>query len=93
MDGTPVVVTTVYRGVFFGFLPPGADKLARSLTLENVRNAIYWAGSRGFLGLSSHGPSKGSRIGATAARVLLHDITSVAECTPEAAKVWSEWSE
>ena len=87
----PVLVTTNFRGVFFGWLPKKADRAARTLTLKNCRNAIYWAGSAGFLGLASTGPEKTSRIGATAPRVLLHEVTSVTECSDEAAKVWTDW--
>lgn len=84
----PVVVTTAHRGVFFGFLSADQDESARSLILTDCRNVIYWSGTRGFLGLSSHGPEEGSRIGSTAPRVLLHDVTSVADCTDEAAERW-----
>lgn len=87
----PVLVTTSFRGVFFGWLPKDADRAARSLTLINCRNAIYWAGTAGFLGLAATGPEKGSRIGATAPRVLLHEVTSLTEVSPEAAKVWTGW--
>jgi len=87
----PVVVTTEHRGVFYGRLDEDADQAARTLTLYGCRNAIYWSGSRGFLGLASHGPEDGSKIGATAPEVLLHDITSVSRCTDAAAAVWEGW--
>lgn len=92
MTGTPVLVTTSHRGVFFGRLEADADVTARTLTLTHVRNAIHWSGPKGFLGLAADGPGDGSRIGATATLpVVLHDITSVSYCTPEAAKKWEEW--
>jgi hypothetical protein len=87
-----VIVTTQHRGVFYGVLntdeQPESD---RTLILNNCRNAIYWAGSRGFLGLASDGPEKGSRVGSTAPRVVLHDVTSVSDCTPKAAQAWEGW--
>ena len=86
-----ILVTTAHRGVFFGTLDAGQTGDEKSLTLLNCRNAIYWTGKRGFLGLASHGPDIGSRIGAAAPRVLLHDITSVADCTDSAAQVWEAW--
>jgi hypothetical protein len=88
---TPVLVTTAHRGVFFGMLSDEQNHEARSIVLDDCRNAIYWSGSRGFLGLASHGPENGSRIGSTAPRVLLHDVTSVTRCSDAAAKKWQEW--
>ena len=87
----PVLVTTAHRGVFYGYLDAQADETAEIMVLHNCRNAIYWSGSHGFLGLAAHGPEKGSRIGAVAPRVLLHDVTSVSDCTDEAAKIWDGW--
>lgn len=87
-----VLVTTQHRGVFFGYLPEGADRSARSLTVQNARCAMYWSGRRGFLGLASHGPEDGSKIGARApGDVLLHDITSVADVSDDAAKRWESF--
>ena len=81
-----VVVTTAHRGVFFGRQVGVGTK--EKLTLAQCRCAIYWSGGKGFLGLSSDGPSSDSKIGAEATEVLLYDITSVSTCTPEAVKVW-----
>jgi hypothetical protein len=86
-----VVVTTEFRGVFFGYLDKGADENAKDLVLLDARCAIYWSGARGFMGLASHGPESGSKIGSKAPRVLLHGITSVSDCTPDAEKAWTTW--
>ena len=86
-----VIVTTQHRGVFFGRLENGQDETARSLVLVGCRNAMYWSGTRGFLGLASHGPEPESKIGATAPRVLLHDVTSITDCTDVAAEKWESW--
>lgn len=88
-----VLVTTEYRGVFFGYLAGVADynRETRRITLHRVRNVIYWSGKRGFLGLASHGPESGSRIGAEAPRVELHAVTSVTDCTEDAVKTFKEW--
>ena len=92
IHGKPVLVTTAHRGVFFGHLSAGQDEDAKSIVLTGCRNAIYWSGSKGFLGLAAHGPEDGSRIGATAPSVRLHDVTSITECTPEAASKWEAWT-
>lgn len=87
-----VLVTTQHRGVFFGYLPADADRTNRTLTLRNCRNAIYWAGSRGFLGLASHGPDDGSRIGSQAPEVMLHDVTSVTSVSEAAVSKWESFT-
>lgn len=92
-ESTPVLVTTEFRGVFYGHLSPDQDREAKTLTLTRARNAIYWSGSKGFLGLASHGPEDGSRIGAVAPEVMLHGVTSVSVCTPEAAAKWDQWDD
>jgi hypothetical protein len=88
----PVVVTTQHRGVFFGDLSP-VDRVDRSLTLKNCRNVIKWTGGKGFLSLPAIGPQSGCLLGSTAPAVTLHDVTSVADCTEEAAKKFREWKE
>ena len=88
----PVIITTGFRGVFFGDIEEEHEG-RETVRVHNVRNAIYWKGCRGFLGLASHGPEVGSTIGSTAPEVLLHKVTSVARCTDVAAKVWREWPE
>jgi hypothetical protein len=60
----PVLVTTEFRGVFFGFVDGGADKLPGEITLKNARNCIYWsADCGGFLGLAAKGPTEQCKIG------------------------------
>jgi len=91
-EGTPVLVTTNFRGVFFGRLKDyEAEREKRTLTLHGCRNVIYWSGKRGFLGLAADGPQSGSRIGSIAPTVLLHEITSVSVCTDNATEVFEQW--
>jgi hypothetical protein len=81
----PVLVTTQYRGVFFGY---ARDTSGPSIRLRRGRNAVYWSPEmHGFLGLASKGPDENCRIG-PAADIEVRDITLVAECTPEAAAAW-----
>ena len=86
-----VIVTTAHRGVFFGELAD--DKGKESVVLDRARNIIRWSGRRGFLGLATYGPEKESAIGATANRILLYDITGVADCTVEAVEAFRRWPE
>ena len=84
--GRPVLVTTEYRGVFFGY---ANDTSGDTITLTNARNCIYWPSTQGgFGGLASEGPVKGSRIGARVEQMQLRKITSVSECTAVAVEAW-----
>jgi Domain of unknown function (DUF6948) len=81
----PVLVTTVHRGVFFGYL---TGKAGKTVTLKNARNCIYWSSDvRGFIGLAVTGPSNSCRIGPRA-DIELNDVTSIVSVTTEAAARW-----
>ena len=85
----PVLVTTEYRGVFFGY---ATETSGDNITLTNARNCLYWsAPTGGFLGLAATGPAERSRIGATTPHLELRKVTSVARVTPEAEKVWVDY--
>ena len=80
-----VLVTTSFRGVFFGY---AVDTKGETITLKRARNCIYWTQAlKGFLGLASSGPGAGCRIGPPA-DVELRGVTCVAEVTPEAVAAW-----
>jgi hypothetical protein len=86
-----VVVTTQHRGVFFGY---AADVDGAIIKLRAARNCVYWSSDvKGFMGLAATGPNKSCKIG-PAADISLRDITSVMECSPEAATAWESapWS-
>lgn len=86
MTKRPVLVTTEYRGVFFGY---AEDTSGDTITLTDARNCIYWSSAvGGFMGLASAGPDKKSRIGARVDRIELRKITAVAEVSPAAADAW-----
>lgn len=88
MKGTPVLVTTEYRGVFFGYVKDD-KKLPEQITLTNVRNCIYWSSDvGGFLGLAATGPSKSCKIGVEVPEVALWRITSVTPVNEDAEKKW-----
>lgn len=82
----PVLVTTEYRGVFFGY---AHDTSGDTIKLKRARNCIYWpAANGGFGGLASEGPAHGARIGARVDEIELRKVTSVAECTAAAVEAW-----
>lgn len=85
-----VVVTTNYRGVFYGEL--ASDVTPERVVLKNCRNCLRWGDAKGFLGLAAYGPGIGHRVGPAAPSITLHGITSVIECTPQAVEAWSKAS-
>lgn len=83
-----VLVTTEFRGVFFGYVKDDSQ-LPNQITLTNARNCIYWASSvGGFLGLASKGINSDCKIGSQVAEITLYKITSVTQVTEQAAKTW-----
>lgn len=81
----PVLVTTEYKGVFFGY---ATDTDGDTIKLRAARNCIYWSAAvRGFLGLANTGPDSQCRIGKPA-DIELRKVTCVAEVTPEAVTAW-----
>ncbi len=85
----PVLVTTEFRGVFFGFIKED-KKLPAEITLKNARNCIYWTECGGFLGLASEGPNKSCRIGALVSELTLYKVTSVTPVTDKAVAAWEK---
>lgn len=86
-----VLVTTLHRGVFFGYAKETSGK---TIKLRAARCCIYWPSEqKGFLGLAANGPRSGAKVG-PAADIELHDITSVSECTSAAVEAWekSPWA-
>jgi hypothetical protein len=86
-----VLVTTEYRGVFFGY---ATHTDGDTIKLSRARNCIYWSTDmRGYLGLAHSGPSAGCRIGPPA-DIELRKVTSVVEVTAEAIAAWetSPWA-
>ena len=83
------LVTTEFRGVFFGYVKED-KKSPDQITLTDARNCIYWSADvGGFLGLASNGPSSGCKIGAKVAELTIYKITSISPVSDEAAKKWN----
>ena len=88
-----VLVTTEFRGVFFGYmtdLPKDS-----TVTLKRAQNCVHWSADvKGFLGLASTGPTKSCKVGPAVPSITLNKVTAVVEVTEEAEKKWAErpWS-
>ena len=90
----PVLVTTEFKGVFFGYAPRG-EVGPEKLRLENARLVVRWSSDvRGVFGLAANGPTAGCRIGPSVPAVTLFKITSVSEVFEAAAKSFEDapWS-
>lgn len=89
MKNKAVLITTEFRGVFFGYVKDDKN-LPNEITLTKVRNCIYWTSSiGGFLGLASKGPDSNCKIGTEVEELRLFKITSVSPVSDEAAKKWN----
>ncbi len=87
----PVIVTTLHRGVFFGY---AKDTDGETVKLDRSRLCVYWSADvKGFMGLAANGPTAGCRIGPPA-DITLRNITAVLEVTPAAQAAWESgaWS-
>lgn len=82
---TPVVVTTSYRGVFFGYL---AGDVGETVTITDARLCVRWRDTHGFLGLAQDGPNAKCRIGPAVPELTLLGVTSVTRCTDKAVEAW-----
>ena len=83
-----VLITTEYKGVFFGY---STNTDGDTIKLKRARNCIYWPSqNKGFMGLASDGPHRDAKIGPPA-DIELRKVTSVVEVTPAAEKVWNEF--
>lgn len=90
--GLPVLVTTVNRGVYFGYLVD--DMCPDQVTLTDARCAVSWENMRGHLDLAVRGPNDECRVTPACLNITLYGITGIATCTPEAVAAWEEgpWS-
>jgi hypothetical protein len=84
-----VVVTDKNRGVTFGYLEKPHDG-STIIRLANARMCIKWVNTRGLPGLAAAGPNNECRISPAVPAWTIHEVTSVMECTPEAAEAWEK---
>jgi hypothetical protein len=82
----PLIVTTLHKGVFFGYAVPTTSKTIR---LENAQMCVYWSADiKGVVGLASIGPSANCKIGPIAPAITLQAVTSIMEVSQQAEKKW-----
>ena len=93
-DKKAVLVTTQYRGVFFGYMAAVQKNLPAEVELTNARNCVYWsADCKGFLGLAATGPTSSCKIGPQVSSITLYGVTSITPVSDVAVKAWevSPW--
>ncbi len=84
-----VLITTLYKGVFFGKIADDADITAKKLTnIKDCRMAIRWGTTKGVMELADTGPTDKSRISSKCDVPVLHGVTAVFQVTNKAAEVW-----
>lgn len=86
--GVPLVITTGYKCVFFGYGVPESLKDGQ-MALTGAQMCLSWSADvRGVFGLAVTGPTAGCRIGPVVPAVTLVDVTAAITATPEAAAAW-----
>ena len=85
----PVLVTTEYRGVFFGYVEeyPNLDE-STTISLKDARMAIYWGTDKGVMQLANEGVQKDSRISSIADIPALAKVTAVFSVSERAEETW-----
>ena len=78
-----VLVTTDFRGVFVGYLKD-ESQAPQKITLRDARMVISWSGG-GLLRVASDGPKDGDKYTPAVPSCDLWKITSIMDCTEEAA--------
>ena len=92
-NGRAVLVTTEHRGVFFGYIED-EGKFPTEITLTRMRNCIQWNGLKGFLELTTTGPTSACRVGPAAERGTLAKCTGRWDVEQAAVDAWEKqpWS-
>lgn len=84
----PLLVTTLHKGVFFGYGQPTQNKTIR---LTDAQMCVFWdTDTKGVLGLAAQGPNSKCRIGPAVPAITLQDVTSVTEASAEAAEKFKQ---
>jgi hypothetical protein len=84
-----VLVTTEYKGVFFGYANKTQKLDAKTIHLKDVRMCVYWSASvKGMPGLAATGPDKQCKISPKCPSMTAQGVTAVFECSQEAIAAW-----
>jgi hypothetical protein len=92
MKPKALLVTTIHKGVFFGY---GAKTAEKTIELTQARLCVHWSADvKGITGLAANGPSQGCRIGPAAPSIIIQDVTSVMTVSDKAVEKWEAgpWS-
>ena len=85
---TPGIVTTESHGAYYGSYTTDAQS-PQKLELQNARVIAQWpTGGLGFLVLAEVGPGEWATVSTSVANLTIFNITSIAECTVEAAAAY-----
>ena len=89
IEARPVIVTTEYRGVFFGVIhPDDAQPDNGDVILRDAKCAIKFGTTKGWMQLAATGPTDRSKIGSPAPKLTIRKVTAIADVTDEAATAW-----
>ncbi len=84
-----ILITTEYRGVFFGLVERDVDLTQKTLTnIKSCRMAINWRNGKGVQGLASDGPDNQCKIGSMSDVEVMHGVTAIFTVTEEAKEKW-----
>lgn len=89
---SPLLVTTVHRGVFFGY---GVPSDAPIIKLNRAKMCVYWSADiKGVLGLAVTGPNTNCKIGPEVSEIILRDVTAIVMVSKVAETQWAKslWS-
>jgi hypothetical protein len=82
-----VMVTTEFRGVFFGYMSKIPED--GGITLKRAQNCVYWSSDvKGFMGLAATGPTKSCKVGPAVPSITLQKVTAVVEVSANAEEAW-----
>ncbi len=81
-----VIITTSFRGVYYGRL---VWKRGDECLLADARMVIRWGTTDGVDQLAASGPTAQSKIGAEVPLVRLFGLTSIALATHKAREAWA----
>ena len=85
----PVLLTTEYRGVFFGYVEeyPNLDE-STTISLKDARMAVYCGTNKGVMQLASEGVKKNSLVSSIVDIPALAKVTAVFSVSERAEETW-----